>query len=72
MIAFPCPLRYKKRTLLYRFTVDDPAAFTKPWTGETTMSRIARGIYSCHEGNYSLPHLLKILEAPANDRSDPQ
>ena len=52
-------------TLLYQFEVDDPTAFTKRWTGEYTMSRTSGGVfeYACHEGNYSLPDLLKILEA---------
>jgi len=50
-------------TLLYEFSVDDPTAFTKPWNGEYTMSRGAGQAYeyACHEGNYSLPDLLKIL-----------
>ena len=26
-------------TLLYRFEIDDPTAFTQPWKGELTMSR---------------------------------
>lgn len=40
-------------TLLYRATIDDPAAFTKPWTIEypwtATTDRIFE--YACHEGN---------------------
>jgi len=40
-------------TLLYRATIDDPAAFTKPWTIEyplvATNDRIFE--YACHEGN---------------------
>jgi hypothetical protein len=47
-------------TLLYRFEIDDPTAFTKPWKGELTMSRSPGPIYeyACHEGNYSLSNLL--------------
>jgi hypothetical protein len=44
----------------YRFTVEDPEAFTKPWTGEIMMSP-APGLlyeYACHEGNYSLSGML--------------
>ena len=47
-------------TILYRFTIDDPAAFTKPWTGEVAMYP-APGLiyeYACHEGNYSLTSML--------------
>jgi hypothetical protein len=47
-------------TLRYRFTIDDPTAFTKPWTGEIAMSRATGPIYeyACHEGNYSLASML--------------
>jgi hypothetical protein len=47
-------------TLLYRFTVDDPTAFTKPWSGEIPMMKSAEGIfdYECHEGNYALVDIL--------------
>jgi hypothetical protein len=47
-------------TLLYRFEVDNPTAFTQPWKGELTMSRSSGPIYeyACHEGNYALPNML--------------
>jgi hypothetical protein len=47
-------------TILYRFEVDDPTAFTRTWKGELTMARTAGPIfeYACHEGNYALPDLL--------------
>jgi hypothetical protein len=47
-------------TLLYRFEIDDPTAFTQPWKGELTMARSPGPIYefACHEGNYSLPNML--------------
>jgi hypothetical protein len=47
-------------TILYQFTVDDPTAFTKPWSGEIPMRRSAEGIfdYECHEGNYSMINIL--------------
>jgi hypothetical protein len=52
-------------TLLYRFTIDDPTAFTKPWTGEIAMSRAAGPVYeyACHEGNYSLANMLSAARA---------
>jgi hypothetical protein len=48
------------KTILYRFEVDDPTAFTHPWKGELTMARASGPIYeyACHEGNYALPNLL--------------
>jgi len=47
-------------TLQYRFTIDDPTAFTQPWTGEIAMSKATGPIYeyACHEGNYSLATML--------------
>ena len=47
-------------TILYRFEVDDPTAFTRPWKGELTMARAGGPIYeyACHEGNYAVPSLL--------------
>ncbi len=52
-------------TLLYRFEIDDPTAFTKPWKGELTMVRSPGPIYeyACHEGNYSLTNLLSGYRA---------
>jgi hypothetical protein len=43
-------------TLLYRFTVDDPETFTKPWTVEIPVTRSEGPIfeYACHEGNYAM------------------
>ena len=52
-------------TLLYRFEIDDPTAFTQPWKGELTMARSPGPIYeyACHEGNYSLTNLLRGYRA---------
>jgi hypothetical protein len=43
-------------TLLYQFTVDDPATWTKPWTAEIPITKTAGPIfeYACHEGNYGM------------------
>ncbi|HTS24853.1 MAG TPA: hypothetical protein VMH81_03215 [Bryobacteraceae bacterium] len=48
-------------TLIYRFTLDDPTAFTKPWTGEIAMTRIKGPLYeyACHEANYSMGNMLR-------------
>ena len=47
-------------TIQYRFTIEDPTAFTRPWTGEIIMSRALGPLYeyACHEGNYSLANML--------------
>jgi hypothetical protein len=46
--------------LLYEFTVDDPEAFTRPWTVQIP-ARKADGLmyeYACHEGNRSMTGIL--------------
>ena len=43
-------------TLLYQFTVNDPASFEKPWTVEIPIIRSPAPMYeyACHEGNYAM------------------
>ena len=50
-----------KDTLMYEFTVTDPLTWVKPWTVQFPMNRINEPIYeyACHEGNYSLPNILR-------------
>ena len=57
-------------TLLYQWTVDDPTAFTKPWSGESTMTASAGPIYeyACNEGNYALAGIL--AGARADDKAE--
>jgi len=47
-------------TIRYRFTVDDPATWTRPWTAEIDIRRFPDRIfeYACHEGNHDLEFLL--------------
>jgi hypothetical protein len=44
----------------YRFTVEDPNAFTRSFTGELPFYRTDEPIYeyACHEGNYALRGIL--------------
>ena len=53
--------RINRDTLVYEFTVDDPLTWAKPWTAQFPMTRIDEPVfeYACHEGNYSLPNILK-------------
>ena len=50
-----------KDTIMYRFTVDDPTAFVRPWTAEYPLLRQAGMLfeYACHEGNAGLVGILK-------------
>ena len=57
--------RVAEDTLLYEFTVSDPATWTKPWTVQLPMTRSRDNIYeyACHEGNYSMANMLKGARA---------
>ena len=57
--------RIDAETILYRFTVDDPTAFTKPWSGEAPLTRTPGPIYeyACHEGNYGKTNILSGARA---------
>jgi hypothetical protein len=59
-------------TLRYRFTIDDPTAFTATWTGEIIMSRDTGPLYeyACHETNYALTDIL--AGARAEEQHDRQ
>ena len=43
-------------TLLYEYTVTDPATWADPWSAEMTMTKNPDPVfeYACHEGNYSM------------------
>ncbi|MFL5297082.1 MAG: hypothetical protein ACJ798_11940 [Phenylobacterium sp.] len=52
--------RVSPTRILYRFQVDDPDTWDRPWGGEYEFSPL-KGIvyeYACHEGNYALPSIL--------------
>ena len=56
---------YDASTLLYRFEIHDPTAFTRPWGGELTLARSDQQIYeyACHEGNYAMEGILRGARA---------
>lgn len=53
--------RVAEDELSYVFTVDDPANYTQPWTGETHLMRKDENMleYACNEANYSLRFILQ-------------
>jgi hypothetical protein len=59
--------RVSDTELVYRYTVEDASLYTQPWTGEFSMTRVDVKTfeYGCHEGNYSLPNMLRGGQAQA-------
>ena len=53
--------RVAPKTLLYRFTVEDPDTWDRSWTGEYPWNATSEKLYeyACHEGNYSLGGMLR-------------
>jgi hypothetical protein len=51
--------------LQYEYTVDDPTAFTKPWTAQLPFSKSEGPIYeyACNEGNYAMTDMLSGARA---------
>ncbi len=52
-------------TILYEYTVNDPATWTKPWTAQVTMTKSDSRVYeyACHEGNYGMAGILEGARA---------
>jgi len=52
--------RVDEDTIMYKFTVDDPATWTRPWSAELPMRKTIGPLFehACHEGNYGLYNTL--------------
>ena len=52
-------------TIDYRYTVNDPTTFTRPWTVSLPMRRVPGPLleYACHEGNISMVGILSGARA---------
>lgn len=52
-------------TLVYEFTAEDPHTWTRPWTAQITLARIAGPIFefACHEGNLGMANTLSGARA---------
>ena len=57
--------RVDEDTILYEFTIDDPATWVRPWTAQQPLTKINGPIfeYACHEGNLGLPNTLSGARA---------
>jgi hypothetical protein len=52
--------RVDENTINYRFTIEDPSHWIRPFSGEFPFRRTNETLfeYACHEGNYSLRNIL--------------
>jgi hypothetical protein len=57
--------RVSHTELNYRFTVEDPTWYTRPWSGESHLTLTDEPLleFACHEGNYSLRFILEAARA---------
>ena len=53
--------RLSDNELLYQYTIEDPAIYTAPWLAEYSLYRTSHPMleHACHEGNHSLPNILR-------------
>ena len=58
-------------TIDYRFAVDDPTTFSRPFTVELPMGRSDGPIfeYACHEANYGLKGILRGARAKKREKA---
>ena len=66
--------RTAEDTLLYEFTVEDPATWVKPWTAQFPMLKDPNRIFefACHEGNYGMANTLSEVRALEASGKQPQ
>ena len=57
--------RISDEEIVYRFTVEDPTWYVRPWTGETHFTRTDDRMIeaACHEGNYTMRFMLEAARA---------
>jgi len=63
--------RISPETLQWEVSIDDPGAWTKPWTVKVLLRRADKQVYeyACHEGNYGL---LDILSGARREDAEEQ
>lgn len=63
--------RTDANTILYKFTIDDPATWTRQWSGEIPLRATDERLYeyACHENNYGLEGVLRGARAQERDKA---
>jgi hypothetical protein len=62
--------RLSENELLYQYTVEDASIYTAPWRAEYSVYRTDQRMFehACHEGNYSLPNILRSARVQEQGR----
>jgi hypothetical protein len=57
--------RIDEDTVMYEYTMNDPATWTRPWSVQLPMSKASQPMYeyACHEGNRAMENMLKGARA---------
>ena len=63
--------RIDDKTLLYRFTIEGPETWDRPWTGEYPWVKSDEMLYeyACHEGNHAMENVLSSARAVERQQS---
>src|SRR5260370_3428668 len=58
-------MRIDNDTIIYEFTADDPATWTRSWTAQIQLTRIKGPLFefACHEGNQGVANTLSGAHA---------
>ena len=66
--------RLDEDTLQYEYTIDDPETYEAPFTARQQMVRTDDDVYeyACHEGNYSMPLVLRAARKMELEGSEDQ
>jgi hypothetical protein len=58
--------------ILYRFTIEDPVLYSRPWTAESLLARTGDRMFefACHEGNYGLAGILSGARAAEQRKAE--
>ena len=65
--------RTSAQEIIYRFTVEDPANYARPWSGVMPLRPGGRQFgYECHEGNYAIANILAGARRAERDGGAPE
>jgi hypothetical protein len=64
--------RMDEATLQYEYTIDDPETYEAPFTARQQLRRTDDDVYeyACHEGNYSMPLVLRAARKMEGDGTE--